>query len=232
MLLLATHFPREMSTDKDGLWSFGNGHGYPVGIGLAANDGRWDALRERYPPRPVDLRGLDDAGARRLCCPEWRAEDGAPPDSESILLYGPESDPAASEDAMAAYLDRLRALMEAGALATLFPYGMALRRGGAWVFFNREQGPVGVAADASPERRNRNPEWPVRIGLPGLDRPTLARLGRRSRRDDGREPTAGEAVHLYEGGTVPTANARHMDAYLAKLRTLMPLEAAPTEPPR
>ena len=52
------------------------------------------------------------------------------------------------------------------------------------------------------------------------------------RRDDGREPAAGEAVHLYEGGTVPTANARNMDAYLAKLRTLMLLEAAPTEPPR
>ena len=38
--------------------------------------------------------------------------------------------------------------------------------------------------------------------------------------------------HGYPVGTVPTTNARHMDAYLAKLRAFMLVEAAPPAPVR
>ena len=43
---------------------------------------------------------------------------------------------------------------------------------------------------------------------------------------------AGEVAHSYEAGTVTTANTGNMDAYLAKLRALMLLEAMPAAPPR
>ena len=79
---------------------------------------------------------------------------------------------------------------------------------------------------------NRTPSGPYGWGCPATTAPCSRLLGRSARRDDGREMAAGEAVHLYEGGTVPTANARNMDAYLVKLRALMLLEAALAAPPR
>ena len=38
MKLPASYFPYEMSADKDGLWSFSNRHGFPVGVNLSEHD--------------------------------------------------------------------------------------------------------------------------------------------------------------------------------------------------
>lgn len=145
MLLLASYFPYEMSCGKDGTWSFWNRHEYPVGVNLSEADARWAELWETYPPQRIELVKLDEAVCRDLCCPEWLRSDGRRLDDESIRLYGTTSNPGASEENMASYLDRPRILMEAGALRSLFPYGMELQRDGSWVFFNGDYKPVGVS---------------------------------------------------------------------------------------
>ena len=210
----------------DGLWSFWNRGGCPVGVALGAEDDRWHALWESYPPRSVALPPAPTRRARAACAARgWPGPDGGPVEAESVRLYGTDSEPAASEADMAAYLDRLGLLAEAGALRTLFPYGMALRGSGAWVFFNREHGPLGVLPAAAASAPWRDREWPVRVRLPGLDRAAMTGLshaGSLGRAPDG---SPGRTVHFYDGGTVPTRSARDMDAYLAKLGTLMLLEA-------
>ena len=227
MQLLDSHFPYEMSVDNDGLWSFWNRHGRPVGVCLAEHDELWDAHWERYPPCRIRLHGLDEAKVRRLCCPEWLGEDGGPVEDESIRLYGTDSAPGASADNMEAYLDRLRVLIEAGALADLFPYGMALRDVDAWVFFNRATGPVGVSPADAVGSGHPEAEWPVRVRLAGLDGVALENLGHAGPYGGTWKAIPGQAVHFYDGGSVPTRSARDMNAYLGKLCALMLLEGGP-----
>ncbi|MDE0450786.1 MAG: hypothetical protein OXI90_03340 [Gammaproteobacteria bacterium] len=227
MQLLATHFPYEMSVGSDGLWSFWNRYGRPVGVCLAEEDERWDAQWESYPPCRIKLHGLDDAKVRRLCCAEWLAEDGGPVEEESIRLYGKDSTPGASADDMAAYMDKLRVLIETGALPMLFPYGMALRDVDTWVFFNRGTGPVGVSPAVAVGWGHPEAEWPVRVRLAGLDGGTLESLGHARPYGGIWKAIPGQAVHFYDGGSVPTKSARHMDAYLGKLCALMVLDGAP-----
>ena len=226
MRLLDAHFPYEMSVGRDGLWAFWNGRGRPVGVRLAEDDERWDAHRESYPPCRIKLRGLDEAKVRCLCCSEWLGEDGGPVEDESIRLYGTDSAPGASADNMAEYLDRLRVLIEAGALARLFPYGMALRDVDTWVFFNRETGPVGVSPAVARGSRHPEAEWPVRVRLAGLDSGTLEVLGHAGPYGGIWKAIPGQAVHFYDGGSVPTRSARDMNAYLGKLCALMLLDGA------
>ena len=221
MKLLASYFPYEMSADKDGLWSFSNRHGFPVGVNLSEHDGGWDGIWDDYPQWQVQLRDLDDSLVRLLCCPDSIVEEGTPFEAESIQLYGTTSNPGASEDDMAAYLDRLRLLMETGALGTLFPYGMELQRSGAWVFFNRGYKPVGMSVG----RFVRYGDWPVGVKLKDLDHHTIAGLSYTGAYDE-EWAIPGQAVHFYDDGSVPTSSARKMDTYLAKLRTLMLLEGA------
>ena len=226
MLVLASYFPYEMSADSDGLWSFRNRHGYPVGVNLSEDDDRWAELWEkRYPSAGIELRGLDDAMVRRLCCPEWLAADGAPLERKWIRLYGTASSPSTSDENMASYLDRLRILMEAGALRSLFPYGMELQWGGAWVLFNRDYKPVGVNLGVGPGEWIRYRDWPVRVRLAGLDHRTLAGLSYTGAYDEARG-FPGQHVHFYDDASVPTVSARNMETYLAKLGTVVLLDGA------
>ena len=221
MKLLASYFPYEMSADKDGLWSFSNRLGFPVGVNLSGHDRRWDGIWDNYPQWQMRLRELDDPLVHSLCCPDSVAMEGTLFEAESIQLYGATSNPGASEDDMAAYLDRLRLLMEAGALRTLFPYGMELQRSGAWVFFNRGYKPVGMSVG----RFIRYGDWPVGVKLKDLEHRTIAVLSCTGVYDE-EWAIPGQAVHFYDDGSVPTSSARNMDTYVEKLRTLMLLEGA------
>lgn len=225
MHLLASYFPYEISDGQDGRWSFWNRHQYPVGVNLSEDDDRWCKLWDSYPPRRVELRGIDAAAARGLSCPEWLAADGNPVEAESIRLYGTTSHPTASEDDMAAYLERLRILMEAGAMRTHFPYGMELQRGGDWVFFNRNYKPVGMNLGVGPGTWIRYRDWPVAAKLTDVERGTLARLSYTGAYDEARG-VPGQAVHFYDETAEPLMSVRNMDAYLTKLRRLMLLDGA------
>ena len=120
MHLLASYLPYEISAGQDGGWSFWNRHQYRVGVNLSEGDDRWRKLWDSYPPWRVEPRGIGNAAIRALSSPEWLAADGNPVEAVSIRLYGTTSHPTASEDGMAAYLERLRILMEAGAMRTHF----------------------------------------------------------------------------------------------------------------
>ncbi len=61
---------------------------------------------------------------------------------------------------MAAYLERLRVLMEAGALGMLFPYGMQFQKNRSWVFFNRGYKPVGMRSGSWVEYAASSPPSP------------------------------------------------------------------------
>ena len=225
MHLLASYFPYEISAGQDGEWSFWNRHEYPVGVNLSEGDDRWRKLGDSYPPWRVELRGFDDAAVRALSCPEWLAADDTPVVAESIRLYGTTSHPTASEDDMAAYLERLRILMEAGAMRTHFPYGMRLQRGGGWVFFNRNYKPVGMNLGVGPGTWIRYGDWPVAVRLTEVERGTLARLSWTGAYDEARA-VPGQAVHFYDETSEPLMSARNMDAYLTKLGRLMLLDGA------
>lgn len=121
MLLLASYFPYHMSLGTDGAWTFSNRHGFPVGANLNKGEIRWNAIWDSYPQGVAQLPGLDSAAFRKLCCPEWLTPDGMPLNEDSVDLYGTTSNPGVSDENMAAYLDRPRILMEAGALGMLFP---------------------------------------------------------------------------------------------------------------
>lgn len=225
MHLLASYFPYEISAGQDGWWSFWNRHQYPVGVNLSEDDDRWHQLWGSYPPWRVDLRGIDDAAVRELSCPEWLAADGNPIEVESIQLYGTTSHPTASEDDMAAYLERLRKLMEAGAMRTHFPYGMELQRGGGWVFFNRNYKPVGMNLGVGPGTWIRYGDWPVAVQLTDVECGTLAHLSYTGAYDEAMG-VPGQAVHFYDDTSEPLMSARNMDAYLKKLHRLMLLDGA------
>ena len=218
MRLLASYFPFQMSRDEDGAWTFWNRNDFPVGVNLSEGDERWTELRGTYPPWSIDLPTLDEDALGKLCCPEWLAVDGSPPDGDSVDLYGTTSNPCASEEKMAAYLERLRILMEAGALRVLFPYGMEQQKDGSWVFFNRNNKPVGVNLGVGPGT------WGIYgVQIRDLDRRTLADLSYTGVYDEEWD-LAGQAVHFYEKASVPTDSAENMDTYLEKLRTLAALD--------
>ena len=134
-------------------------------------------------------------------------------------MYGTTSNPCASEENMAAYLDRLRVLMEAGALRMLFPYGMQLQKNRSWVFFNRNYKPVGVNLGVGPGSWVVYEDWPVGVRLTDVDRRTLADLGCTGVYDEEWE-IPGKSVHFWEDMSLPIRSARNMDTYLAKLGTL------------
>lgn len=223
MLLLASYFPYRMCRETDGTWSFWNRNGFPVGVNLSEGERRWTELWDGYPPRTMELAGIDEAALRKLCWPEWLVAEGALRDEDSVDLYGTTSNPGASEENMAAYLNRLRILMEAGALRTLFPYGMELQRDGSWVFFNRNYKPVGVNLGVGPGTWIVYADWPVGVRLTGVDRRTLADLSYTGVYDEEWE-IPGQALHFYEDTSVPTDSARNMDTYQSKLRTLAVLD--------
>lgn len=218
MLLLASYFPHRMYREKDGTWSFWNRNGYPVGVNLSEGERGWGDLLDRY-PSGIELPEVDGAVLRKLCGPEWLTEEGEPLVEEEVDLYGTTSNPGASEENMAAYLERLRALMEAGALGVLFPYGMQLQKNRSWVFFNRGYKPVGMATGSYVEYR----DWPVGVRLTDLDRRTLADLSYTGVYDEEWE-IPGQSVHFWEDMSRPNASARNMDTYLAKLRALAALD--------
>ena len=217
MLLLASYFPYRMSRHEDGAWEFLNRNDFPVGVNLSEGEEGWSALWNLG--WSIDLPKLDEAAFRKLCCPEWLAADGAPRAGDSVDLYGTTSNPCASEENMAAYLERLRILMEVGALGMLFPYGMELQKDRSWVFFNRAYKPVGMTSGSWVEYG----DWPVGVGLTDVDRRTLADLSYTGVYDEEWE-IPGKAVHFWEDMSLPTRSARNMDTYLAKLGTLAALD--------
>ena len=217
MLLLASYFPHRMSRDEDGAWRFWNRNDFPVGVNLSEDERGWTGL---WDPRwSIELPKLDEAALRKLCCPEWLTEDGTPLDDDSVDLYGTTSNPCASEENMAAYLERLRVLMEAGTLGMLFPYGMQFQKNRSWVFFNRGYKPVGMTLGGWVDYGN----WPVGVRLDDVDRRTLADLSWTGVYDEEWE-IPGKSVHFWEDMSRPTSSARNMDTYLAKLGTLAALD--------
>ena len=145
--------------------------------------------------------------------------DGTPRADDSVDLYGTTSNPCASKENMAAYLERLRILMEAGALGMLLPYGMQIQKGRSWVFFNRGYKPVGMTSGSWVEHG----DWPVGVRLTDVDRHTLAGLSHTGAYDEEWE-IPGKSVHCWEDMSPPTRSARNMDTYLAKLGTLAALD--------
>ena len=217
MLLLASYFPYQMSRGEDGAWRFWNRNGYPVGVNLSEDERGWNGL---WDPRwSMELPKLDAAAFRKLCGPEWLAGDGTPRADDSADLYGTTSNPGASDENMAAYLERLRVLMEAGALGVLFPYGMQLQKNRSWVFFNRGYKPVGMRSGSRVEYA----DWPVGVKLTDVDRRTLANLSCTGVYDEEWE-IPGKSVHFWEDMSLPIRSARNMDTYLAKLGTLATLD--------
>ena len=223
MLLLASYFPYHMSLGKDGAWSFWNRHGFPVGVNLSEREQRWNALWDSYPRSTIQLPKLDRVALRKLCCPDWVTAHGTPLDEDSVDLYGATSNPGASDENMAAYLERLRVLMEAGALGILFPYGMQLQKDRSWVFFNRGYKPVGMTLRAGQDSWIDYAAWPVGVRLTDLDRRTVADLSCTGVYDEEWE-IPGKSVHFWEELSVPTRSTRNMDTYLSKLRTLAVLD--------
>ena len=219
MLLLASYFPYQMSLGRDGAWSFWNRNGYPVGVNLSEGEQRWTELWDTYPRWTIELPKLDGTALQKLCCPEWLAQGGAPRAEEGVDLYGTTSNRCASDENMAGYLDRLRVLMEAGALGMLFPYGMQLQKDRWWVFFNRSYKPVGMMPGFWVDYG----DWPVGVRLTDLDRCTLADLSCTGVYDEEWE-MPGKSVHFWEELSVPTRSARNMDTYLSTLRTLAALD--------
>ena len=217
MLLLASYFPYQMSRGEDGAWRFWNRNDFPVGVNLSEGERGWDGA---WDPRwSMELPKLDAAAFRKVCCPEWLADDGTPRADDSADLYGTTSNPCSSEANMAAYLERLRTLMEAGALGTLFPYGMQLQKNRSWVFFNRGYKPVGMRSGSWVEYG----DWPVGVRLTDVDRRALADLSCTGVYDEEWE-IPGKSVHFWEDMSRPTRSARNMDTYLAKLAKVAALD--------
>ena len=190
---------------------------------LSKGETRWNEIWDSYPQGIAQLPSLDSASFRKLCCPEWLTPDGIPLNEDSVDLYGTTSNPGASDENMAAYMDRLRILMEAGALGMLFPYGMQLQKDRSWVLFNRSYKPVGMGPGTGQDAWIVYEDWPVGVRLSDLDRRTMADLSCTGVYDEEWE-IPGQSVHFWEELSVPTRSARNMDAYLSKLRTLAVLD--------
>ena len=95
----------------------------------------------------------------------------------------------------------------------MFPYGMAKNPDGSWTLFNRLYKPVGVISEEWEE-------WDTpkhKMKFKALRQPTLAKL-------DHRGEGTGDRIYFYNDGCIPTDSAKHMDAYLSKLRVLMALK--------
>lgn len=212
-----------MSLDSDsGMWTFHNRNDYPVGVNLVGGDGYWDRIADRYPSCPVRL----DLGAplKALCAPEWLTDGEEPLQRDHIWLYGPTSDPGASKRNMEAYLTKLEVLMRAGALRTLFPYGMELQKNGVWVFFDRDYKPIGMNVGLLPWIRYL--AWPVGVRLPDLSEEVLTSLSYSGAVDRRCEVPGNTQVHFYDDSSNPAESRRNMDTYLRKLRTLMLMHGA------
>jgi transcriptional regulator with XRE-family HTH domain len=98
----------------------------------------------------------------------------------------------------------------------LFPYGMAKNPDGSWTFFNRHYKVVGLRTDEWSEWDH--PQH--KVHLKGLGPATLAKL------DVNGGDGTGDTIYFYNDRTNPEGSAENMTAYLAKLRTLLGLQAS------
>ena len=224
MKLLASYFPFEMSRLENGEWTFSNRHGYPVGINLSDYDeGHWNKRADQFPAISISLKRIDDGASRRLSCPEWRLDDGSPLSSDVSRLYDSISHPGAKDENMDTYLGKLEILIGAGALRTLFPYGMQLQKDGSWVFFNRNYNPVGTSPCVDPGSGRKRAQRSVAGTLPGVTDETLSGLHYTGIYDE-KDVYPGMQIHLYDEFSTPTDSSRNLVAYVRKLRTVMTLD--------
>jgi hypothetical protein len=95
----------------------------------------------------------------------------------------------------------------------MFPYGMAKNPDGSWTFFNRSYKTLGTITEEWSEWND--PQH--KMFLKGLGPSTLASLDCHGVGNDDR-------VYFYNDGSIPETSAKHMDAYLKKLRILIGLQ--------
>lgn len=96
---------------------------------------------------------------------------------------------------------------------THFPYCLKRQEDGSHVVLNRNYKPIGFMTG---ERVNYA-DYPVGVKIKGIGPKTAAQLDWQ-----GRDNT--DEIFLYNDGCIPTADAKSMQAYLARLAKLMALK--------